>query len=139
MGRFDPAKIIRLSIDENITSWSGATTHVFRLIDHPDIEKIDTSRFSSVGVGGSASTPELLRTVAKFPQLAGSVGSGYGSSETGGLVSYANNAMLREAENCVGPPLPTVQIRIVGDDGKDVPAGEAGRVCVRSPLVCSST
>ena len=50
-------------------------------------------------------------------------------------MSYANNAMLREAENCVGPPLPTVQIRIVDDDGKDVPAGEAGRVCVRSPLV----
>ncbi len=136
MGRFDPAKIIQLSIDENITSWSGATTHVFRLIDHPDIEKIDTSRFSSVGVGGSASTPELLRAVAeKFPQLAGAVGSGYGSSETGGLVSYANNSMLREAENCVGPPLPTVQIRIVDDDGRDVPEGEAGRVCVRSPLV----
>ena len=136
MGRFDPARIIQLSIDEDITSWSGATTHVFRLIDHPDMEKLDTSRFSSVGVGGSASTPELLRAVAeKFPQLEGSVGSGYGSSETGGLVSYANNAMLREAENCVGPPLPTVQIRIVDEEGKDVPDGEAGRVCVRSPLV----
>ncbi|MCR9096146.1 MAG: acyl--CoA ligase [bacterium] len=136
MGRFDPARIIQLSIDEDITSWSGATTHVFRLIDHPDMEKLDTSRFSSVGVGGSASTPELLRAVAeKFPQLEGAVGSGYGSSETGGLVSYANNAMLREAENCVGPPLPTVQIRIVDDEGKDVPDGEAGRVCVRSPLV----
>jgi len=136
MGRFDPAKIIQLSIDENITSWSGATTHVFRLIDHPDIDKLDTSRFTSVGVGGSASTPELLRTIAeKFPQLEGSVGSGYGSSETGGLVSYADNTMLREAQNCVGPPLPTVQIRIVDEEGKDVPAGEAGRVCVRSPLV----
>ncbi|MBB82929.1 MAG: fatty acid--CoA ligase [Deltaproteobacteria bacterium] len=136
MGRFDPAKIIQLSLDENITSWSGATTHVFRLIDHPDIEKLDTGRFTSVGVGGSASTPELLRTVAeKFPQLAGSVGSGYGSSETGGLVSYANNAMLKNAENCVGPPLPTVEIRIVDDEGKDLPSGDAGRVCVRSPLV----
>jgi acyl-CoA synthetase (AMP-forming)/AMP-acid ligase II len=136
MGRFDAAKIIQLSIDENITSWSGATTHVFRLIDHPDIEKLDTSRFSTVGVGGSASTPELLRTIAeKFPQLEASVGSGYGSSETGGLVSYANNAMLREAANCVGPPLPTVKIRIVDDAGQDVPEGEAGRVVVQSPLV----
>lgn len=136
MGRFDPARIIELTLEENITSWSGATTHVFRLIDHPDIEKLDTSRFSSVGVGGSASTPELLRTIAKrFPQLANSVGSGYGSSETGGLVSYANNQMLREAANCVGPPLPTVQIKIVDEAGLEVPPGEAGRVCVRSPLV----
>jgi long-chain acyl-CoA synthetase len=136
MGRFDPAKIIELTIAEDITSWSGATTHVFRLIDHPDIEKLDTSRFASVGVGGSASTPELLRSIAeRFPQLANSVGSGYGSSETGGLVSYANNDMLREAANSVGPPLPTVEIKIVDDAGSEVPPGEAGRVCVRSPLV----
>lgn len=136
MGRFDPARIIQLSIDEDITAWSGATTHVFRLLDHPDIEKLDTTRFSNVGVGGSATTPELIRTVAeKFPHLQGSVGSGYGSSETGGLVSFAPNAMLREAANCVGPPLPTVQIRIVDEAGEDVPEGEAGRVCARSPLV----
>ena len=136
MGRFDPARIIELSQQENITSWSGATTHMFRLIDHPDIEKLDTERFSSVGVGGSASTPELLKTIAeRFPQLENSVGSGYGSSETGGLVSYANNSMLREAANCVGPPLPTVQIKIVDEDGDDVAAGGVGRVCVRSPLV----
>ena len=136
MGRFDPAKIIQLSIDEGITAWSGATTHMFRLLDHPDIEKLDAHRFNNVGVGGSASTPELLRTIAeRFPQLAGAMGSGYGSSETGGLVSYANNAMLQEAANCVGPPLPTVQIKIVDDAGQEVPPGEAGRVCVRSPLV----
>ena len=136
MGRFDPARIIELTLAEDITSWSGATTHVFRLIDHPDIAKLDTSRFTSVGVGGSASTPELLRTIAeRFPQLENSVGSGYGSSETGGLVSYANNAMLREAANCVGPPLPTVQIKIVDEAGSERPPGEAGRVCVRSPLV----
>lgn len=136
MGRFDPAKIIDLTLREGVTNWTGATTHVFRLLDHPDIEKLDTSRFSNVGVGGSASTPELLRTIGEtFPQLANSAGSGYGSSETGGLVSYANNAMLREAANCVGPPLPTVQIKIVDDAGEEVPPGEAGRVCVRSPLV----
>ena len=136
MGRFDPAKIIQLSVDEGITAWSGATTHVFRLLDHPDMKKIDTSSFANVGVGGSASTPELLRTIAeKFPHLGGSVGSGYGSSETGGLVSYAPNAMLRDAENCVGPPLPTVQIKIVDEEGSDLGEGTPGRVCVRSPLI----
>ncbi|MBJ21229.1 MAG: acyl--CoA ligase [bacterium] len=136
MGRFDPAKIIELSLKEDITSWNGATTHMFRLIDHPDLEKLDLRRFSSVGVGGSATTPELLRAVAeRFPHLEGSVGSGYGSSETGGLVSYANNAMLRSAANCVGPPLPTVQIKIVDEEGLELPAEGIGRVCARSPLI----
>jgi long-chain acyl-CoA synthetase len=136
MGRFDPAKIIALSLKENVTSWNGATTHLFRLLDHPDIEKLDSDRFTGVGIGGSASTPELLRAVEnRFPHLEESLGSGYGSTESGGLISYANRSMLRDAANCVGPPLPTVQIKIVDEAGEDLPAGENGRICVRSPLV----
>jgi long-chain acyl-CoA synthetase len=136
MGRFDPAKIIALSLKENVTSWNGAATHLFRLLDHPDIEKLDSNRFTGVGIGGSASTPELLRAVEnRFPHLEESLGSGYGSTESGGLISYANRSMLRDAANCVGPPLPTVQIKIVDEAGEDLPAGENGRICVRSPLV----
>lgn len=135
MGRFDPARIIELSIAEDVTSWSGATTHIFRLLDHPDIEKLDTSRFANLSVGGSASTPELLRAMsARFKHLENSIGSGYGSSETGGLVSYADNEMLQEAPNCVGQPLPTVEVKIVDESGKSLPDGENGRICVRSPL-----
>lgn len=136
MGRFDPAEIIALSLEENITSWNGATTHLFRLLDHPDIEKLDPDRFTGVGIGGSASTPELLRAVEnRFPHLEESLGSGYGSTESGGLISYANRSMLRDAANCVGPPLPTVQIKIVDEAGKTLPDGENGRICARSPLV----
>jgi acyl-CoA synthetase (AMP-forming)/AMP-acid ligase II len=136
MGRFDPAKIIALTRDENVTSWNGATTHLFRLLDHPEIEKLDTSRFTGVGIGGSASTPELLRAVEeRFPHLENTLGSGYGSTESGGLISYANRSMLREAANCVGPPLPTVRVKIVDEAGKTLPDGENGRICARSPLV----
>jgi len=136
MGRFDPAQTIALSLREGVTSWSGATTHIFRLVDHPDIEKLETRRFTQVGVGGSATTPELMRTVAeRFPHLASAIGSGYGSSETGGLVSYAHGFMLRESANCVGPPLPTVEIEILDDDGRKLPDGKNGHIWVRSPMV----
>ena len=134
MGRFDPARIIEMSIDEGVTSWTGATTHLFRLLDHPDIEKLDTGRFVNLSVGGSASTPELLRMMSeKFGHLEHSIGSGYGSSETGGLVSFADNAMLKEAANCIGEPLPTVEVKIVDEDGHELPEGENGRICARSP------
>jgi long-chain acyl-CoA synthetase len=136
MGRFDPAQTIELTLREGVTSWSGATTHLFRLVEHPDIEKIDPSRFTQVGVGGSATTPELMRTVAeRFPHLTDSIGSGYGSSETGGLVSYAHGFMLREKENCVGPPLPTVEIEILDDEGRRLADGDNGHIWVRSPMV----
>ena len=136
MGRFDPAQIIELTREEDITTWAGATTHIFRLLDHPALETLDRSRFTNVGVGGSASTPELLRSISeKFPHLDGCVGSGYGSSETGGLVSYANFDMLQKSAYCVGPPLPSVEIKIVDEAGETVPDGTDGRICVRSPLV----
>lgn len=136
MGRFDPKAIIDLSIAEGVTSWSGATTHIFRLLDHPDIDKVDRAKFSNLGVGGSASTPELLRAMSeKFPHLKDGIGSGYGSSETGGLVSYADNDMLTAAPNCIGRPLPTVQVKIVDEAGNELPDGENGRIFVRSPMV----
>jgi long-chain acyl-CoA synthetase len=136
MGRFDPAEIIRLSLEERITNWSGATTHLFRLLNHPDIEKLDADRFTNISAGGSASTPELLRAIARrFPHLEGNLGSGYGSTESGGLISYASASMLHEAANCVGSPLPTVEVKIVDAEGAALPDGEDGRICARSPLV----
>jgi acyl-CoA synthetase (AMP-forming)/AMP-acid ligase II len=124
-GRFDAGKVIRLTKEHGITAWGGTTTHVMRLLEHPDIESVDPSLIRSVGVGGSASTPEIIRrTEARFPHLQGTFSSGYGSTESGGLISYATNAMLLEAVDCVGPPLPTVEVKIVD-----------GEICARSPLV----
>ena len=136
MGRFDPARIIELSRAENITSWTGATTHLFRLLGHPDIEGLEADRFTNISAGGSATTPELLRAIAdRFPHLSENLGSGYGSTESGGLISYAMSWMLQESANCVGPPLPTISIKIVDEKGDTLCDGEDGRICVRSPLV----
>ena len=124
-GRFDPGKVIRLTKEHGITQWGGTTTHVMRLLEHPDVDTLDPALIRSVGVGGSASTPEIIRrTESRFPHLKGTFSSGYGSTESGGLISYATNAMLSESVDCVGPPLPTVEVKIVD-----------GEICARSPIV----
>lgn len=136
LGRFDPANVIRLTKEHGISAWGGTATHVLRLLDHPDVETVDPLSIQSVGIGGSASTPELIRrTEERFPHLRGTFSSGYGSTETGGLVSFAPNALLTAAPDCVGPPLPTIEVRIIDDLGRDVPEGEQGHICARSPLV----
>jgi acyl-CoA synthetase (AMP-forming)/AMP-acid ligase II len=43
--------------------------------------------------------------------------------------------MLVESPDCVGPALPTVEIRILDDDDNEVAEGNDGQICVRSPLV----
>ncbi|MEE2664332.1 MAG: class I adenylate-forming enzyme family protein [Myxococcota bacterium] len=135
-GRFDAKKVIELTKQHGITTWGGAATHVFRLLDAVDEMGFDTSVLTSVGIGGSATTPELIRrSEERIPQTRGTFGSGYGSTETGALVSYANHAMLIESPDCVGPPLPTVELRILDEDDNDVGEGVDGQICVRSPMV----
>jgi long-chain acyl-CoA synthetase len=132
LGRFDPAAVIALTKQEGIAVWGGGTTHVVRLLEHPDIETLDPRQLVSVGVGGSATPPAIIRqSEERFPHLTGTMSSGYGSTETG-LLSFAPNWMLRAAPDCVGPPLPTVVIRITDDLGGALPDGAEGNVEARS-------
>jgi long-chain acyl-CoA synthetase len=136
LGRFDAGRVIELTKEHGIGGWGGTSTHVLRLLEHPDVETVDPLQIQQVGIGGSASTPDIIRrTEERFPHLKGTFSSGYGSTETGGLVSYATNAMLTVAPDCVGPPLPTIEVRIVDDEGNDVAEGAEGNIVARSPLV----
>jgi len=136
MGRFDPATVIRLTTEEGIYAWNGTATHVFRLLQDPMIETLDVSLVQNVAIGGSATTPELVRaTEERFPHLVDTFTSGYGLTESGGMVSHAGNAMLQANADSVGVAMPTVGVRIVDEDGVEVPDGENGSICVRSPLV----
>ena len=136
MGRFDPATVIRLTTEEGIYAWNGTATHMFRLLQDPMIETLDVSLVQTVGIGGSATTPELVRaTEERFPHLVDTFTSGYGLTESGGMVSHAGNAMLQANADSVGMAMPTVGVRIVDEDGVEVPDGENGSICVRSPLV----
>ena len=46
LGRFDPATVLQLTRDERISVWGGGTTHIVRLLQHPDIDTIDATRLS---------------------------------------------------------------------------------------------
>ena len=136
LGRFDPKRIIELTHREGINLWIGSSTHIVKLLEHPDSISIEPAQLRGVGIGGSASTPELIRRIEeRFPHLANTVSSGYGSTESGGMASSAPNFMLTLAPDCVGLPHPTVEARIVDDDGNALPDGVEGNIMLRSPMV----
>jgi acyl-CoA synthetase (AMP-forming)/AMP-acid ligase II len=136
MGRFDPAETIALTLREGVTSWSGATTHIFRLVDHPELSKLETSRFTQVGIGGSATTPELIRTVSeRFPHLAHAIGSGYGSSETGGPRFLRPRLHAARGRQLRRPAAPDGRDRDPRRRGAKLPEGRNGHIWVRSPMV----
>ncbi len=59
---------------------------------------------------------------------------GYGLSETSPVAS-ANALDATEFSGTIGLPMPSTDIVIRDDDGKDLPLGEVGEICVRGPQV----
>jgi long-chain acyl-CoA synthetase len=58
---------------------------------------------------------------------------GYGLTETTALVSTTQPD--KRKLGAVGTPVPGSEVRIVDDEGADVPTGEAGEIICRSPMV----
>jgi acyl-CoA synthetase (AMP-forming)/AMP-acid ligase II len=59
----------------------------------------------------------------------------YGQSETMERVATFGGRDYEEHLTASGRVMPTMQLRVVGDDGLDVEPGEPGEICARSPSV----
>jgi long-chain acyl-CoA synthetase len=136
LSRFEADTVIPFIIDNRINLIGGTGTHILRLLESPLCETIPTGQIMSVGMGGSATTPEIMRRLSvRFPHLDHTMSTGYGSTETGSLVSFAPNWMIEATPECIGPALPTCEVRITDDQGIEQPEGGEGNICVRSPLL----
>jgi long-chain acyl-CoA synthetase len=59
---------------------------------------------------------------------------GYGLSETSPSVT-CNPVDTTAYSGHIGVPLPSTEVRILGDDGTELPPGTAGEICIRGPQV----
>lgn len=135
-GRFDPKKILRLTLEEGVTRWGGITTQLWRLVEDPDFEPEKYRQIVSTGGGGSAFSPDLQRTLReKLPQASGEFNVGYGLTECGGLCAMATGEMLEAFPDTAGRAIPGNDVEIFDDEGKPLPEGVDGNICVRGPNV----
>ena len=135
-GRYDAEKILRLTEEHGIARWSGVTTQVWRLVEHPRLADYDTSSVVSIGGGGSMWSPELQEICrTALPNARVSVTIGYGLTESSGLATSAADDVLRDHPDSVGYPLPTVSVRITDDAGAELPEGAVGNICLSGPVV----
>ncbi len=124
-----------------VTSTSLAPTMLNMLLDHPAIERYDTSSIRRLGYGAAAMPAEVLRkAMARFPDAG--FGTGFGMTELSGNVFHLNAEAHRraletgsEVLRSVGRQLPLSCVRIVDDAMNDVPVGEVGELVVRGDQV----
>ncbi len=95
----------------------------------PDLAHVEIGAF-----GGSPvpiSTIAALR--ARMPQLR--LYDAYGLTETHSPATILLDSEFRRKPGSVGRPLPCADVRVVDDDGHDVPVGEAGELWIKGPMV----
>jgi long-chain acyl-CoA synthetase len=134
-GRFTPETALSLIQDHKVTVWATVPTMVWRVCEHPDRHDYDTSSVRSVAFGGSPSADELQRMIRDtFPNVS-STSNAYGLTETSSVATVISGQDARDKPTSVGPPVPTVHVKIVGDDGNEVGPGQTGEVCISGPIL----
>ena len=136
-GKFDPEKVI--ADMPRATVFMGVPTLYVRMLAEPSLTK-EQAAHMRLFISGSA--PLLIETFNDWRQRTGqTILERYGMSETIMLTSNPYRADPRYGDQSerrggtVGFPLPGVSVRVRGDDGADLPAGEIGAIQVAGPNV----
>jgi long-chain acyl-CoA synthetase len=137
-GRFDPDGAMRLVQDERVTSIGGVPTVMWRLLESPNFGAYDLSSVTRISYGGAPSGAELVERIAEaFPNAKAGLATAYGLTETASVATAIGGDDYVAHPGSAGRAVPTVELRIVGADGNDVPPGETGEVWIKGPTVSS--
>ena len=109
-----------------IASWNAASSDVQRV-------RSDGARRLRLMMSGSAALP--VQTLERWREITGhTLLERYGMTELG--MALSNPLTEERRPGYVGQPLPGVDVRLVDEDGNDVPEGMPGELEVRGPAVC---
>ncbi|MGW6392922.1 long-chain-fatty-acid--CoA ligase [Streptomyces sp. NPDC055103] len=135
--RFDAAKALEILSRDRVTVMEGVPTMFLGLLAAADAAG-STGLADGTGdlrlcvTGGSAMPVEVLH---RFEAVFGCpVVEGYGLSETSPVVTFGALDGPRKPGS-IGTPIDGVHVRLVDDEGKDVPRGDVGEIAVQGPNV----
>ncbi len=134
MYRWDAGEALKIIEREKITSLTGVPVMSRELIGHPDFDKYDTSSLVSVGGGGAQLQPDLVEKIDKAIKTA-RPGTGYGMTETCGIITSIGGDFFVDRPDSAGPAMPTFEVKTVDANGNELPQGQAGELWVRGAPV----
>ncbi len=135
MSRWRAGDALRLLADQGITTVAGVPTQLALMLRHPDFDTFDLDHLRFILVGGGPVTPGLAEQArARF---GAALATRYSCTEAGIGLGTAFDDPEEDAVVSVGRPHPAVELAVLDPDDRAVPAGEVGRVCLRSPAVMS--
>ena len=102
------------------------------LLNHPDFAKLDFSKLK-VALGGGMAVQQVV--AEKFQKTTGvPLCEAYGLSETSPGALF-NPLDLTAYTGYTGLPLPSTDVKMLDDQGNEVPMGEPGEIAIKGPQV----
>jgi acyl-CoA synthetase (AMP-forming)/AMP-acid ligase II len=145
LAQFDPTAWLEAVERERVTHAFVVPTMMKQLIDHRDFARYDLSSLQNLSYGGAAMPfPVIRRAIELFPASVGFVNA-FGQTETTSTLTVLgpDDHRLdgpREVVECnlkrlvsIGRPLPDVQVKVVDDEGAELPPGAVGELWVNTP------
>ncbi|HLG88214.1 MAG TPA: class I adenylate-forming enzyme family protein [Alphaproteobacteria bacterium] len=133
-GKWNPENVFRIIEGEGVARLGFVPTMIWDLLRSPAAGPANIGQVLFISSGAAAISPALTREIAeRMPQCM--LGNTYGSTETAGYVSMiCGREFLANPMSC-GRIVPSVAVRLLDENGRDVPPSEPGEIAVRSPCV----
>lgn len=114
------------------TAMTGVNTLFNALLNNKEFQQLD---FSSLHLSAGGGMPVQQVVAERWEKLTGRfLLEGYGLTECAPLVS-ANPHDMDYHSGSIGLPVPSTEVKLIDDEGEEVPAGEPGELCVKGPQV----
>ena len=130
--KFDPGDVLETIERERVNGMVAVPAIYQMLYDHPKFTTTDLSSIVAFISGGAPLGKELTR---KYHERGLEFRQGYGLTETSPGVTGMGPGECLKKSGTAGRTCTYVDVRIVGEDGKELPTGEPGEVVIRGPNV----
>jgi fatty-acyl-CoA synthase len=135
--RFEPGAVLHTIESQRITCMLGVPTALYSLLDHPDLDRTDTSSLETFIYGSSPVSPaRLLEAVERLGQVMMQL---YGQTEAPNTVTVLrkedHDPKRPELLSSCGQAMVGVRVQLQDEDGNEVPLGQNGEICVRGRIV----
>ena len=128
-------RALELIARERMTTAGGVPTQIALMLREPDFDSFDLDSVQYVIAGGGPLTPGLAEEARR--RFGAPLMTRYSCTEAGIGLGTAVDDPEEDAVVSVGRPHPSVELRLLDESDRTVPAGEVGVVCLRSPAVMS--
>ena len=134
MYKWDAGEALKLIERERVTAMSGVPVMSRELLTHPDFARTDMSSLMTLGGGGAPLQPDLVHKIDSQVKTA-RPNTGYGMTETCGIITAVAADFFVDKPASVGPAMPSFEVKCVNDEGETVPPGEVGELWVKGAPV----